>query len=96
VHPCLVEWIADANLHDPVSGTWCCGENDCHVVDDSAVIDVGDGYLIREPNDPGFELIEWQRVLPFSPDGRIHRCVEHGYIDDGLYTRCFIVPPKTM
>jgi hypothetical protein len=42
------------------------------------------------------QFIEEQRALPLSPDGRIHRCVEHGYVDDAVYTRCFIVPPKTM
>ena len=90
------QWIANGDLHDPVSGQWCCGDNDCHVVDDAAVIYVGTGYYVRERNDSGFEFIEEQRALPLSPDGRIHRCVEHGYVDDAVYTRCFIVPPKTM
>jgi hypothetical protein len=90
------QWIANGDLHDPVSGQWCCGDNDCHVVDDAAVIYVGKGYYVRERNDSGFEFIEEQRALPLSPDGRIHRCVEHGYVDDAVYTRCFIVPPKTM
>jgi hypothetical protein len=90
------QWIANGDLHDPVSGQWCCGDNDCHVVDDAAVIYVGKGYYVRERNDSGFEFIEEQRALPLSPDGRIHRCIEHGYVDDAVYTRCFIVPPKTM
>jgi hypothetical protein len=29
------QWIANEDLHDPVSGQWCCGDKDCHVVDDA-------------------------------------------------------------
>jgi hypothetical protein len=90
------QWIADADLHDPVTGQWCCRDSDCHAVDDAAVIYVGIGYYVREHGESDFEFIEAQRAIPRSPDGRIHRCVEHGYVDDGVYSRCFIIPPMVM
>ena len=68
-----------------MTGEWCCGDGDCHVVD-----------YVREREDSDFEFIEAERAIPLSPDGRIHRCVEHGYVDDGIYSRCFIIPPLIM
>jgi hypothetical protein len=52
------QWVADAELHDPVTGQWCCGKKDCYVVEDAAVVYVGKGYCIRERGESDFEFIE--------------------------------------
>jgi hypothetical protein len=96
------QWIADKNLHDPVSKMFCCGPHDCMVLADGEVQEVTGGYQINATLWPYAkfavklsEFIPYSHAMPFSPDGRYHICVGEEYDSDPpVYkARCFIVPP---
>ena len=87
------QWIADKQLVDPVSKQWCCGESDCKALSNQDVKEVGNGYWIKEEADTKPEFISGDRALPFSPDGRYHRCAV--YKNGEKQTRCLIVPPRS-
>ena len=78
------QWIADKALHDPISGQFCCGPQDCKQLPDNWVEKVPGGYWV------GAEYIPNAKALPFSPDGHYHRCA-----GPDKRTRCFIVPPPS-
>jgi len=78
------QWIADKALHNPISGVFCCGPQDCKQVPDEWVEKVQGGYWL------GAEFIPNAQALPFSPDGHYHRCA-----GPDKRTRCFIVPPPS-
>jgi hypothetical protein len=78
-------WINYEHLTDPVSGEWCCNENDCHPVND--VKEVPGGYSVRG------EFIPEARVIWKSRDGRWWQC-QHPYGEKQGKTRCLIgMPP---
>ena len=90
------QWIADENLHDPASGLFCCGPNDCKPLKRDDVSETMGGWLVKEQGDPVAEFIPYSRGIPKSPDGRYHRCINVASIQGYGYkrvTRCFIVPP---
>ena len=94
------QWIADAQLTDPISHQWCCGPSDCHVLAPGDVREVHGGYMVQDHNgnelgiDNSTEFIPEERSLPVSQDGYFHRCIR---FDNGKkVTRCFIVPPRSM
>lgn len=90
------QWIADENLHDPASGLFCCGPNDCKPLKRGDVSETMGGWLVKEQGDPVAEFIPYSRGIPKSPDGRYHRCINVASIQGYGYkrvTRCFIVPP---
>jgi hypothetical protein len=95
------QWIADKRLSDPVTHQFCCGPDDCSVLDSKNVAEVSGGYNVKVAGtnftEEGFvpnehtEFVPYSQALPFSPDGHYHLCVRY---DDSLATiRCFIVPP---
>ena len=87
------QWVADSKLTDPVSHQWCCGPSDCQVLEDGQAQEAHGGWLVKTQEDKEPEFIPYDRALPFSPDGKYHRCIkrENGKIS----SRCFIVPPPT-
>jgi hypothetical protein len=90
------QWINDAKLVDPVSKVFCCGPLDCSALAPGSVERVQGGYKVttgRWTADPFF--VEWDRALPFSPDGNYHICIG---ADEALipYVRCFITPPSSV
>jgi hypothetical protein len=90
------QWISDAKLVDPVSKVFCCGPADCTVLAPGSVERVEGGYRVNTGKwsaDPFF--VEWNRALPFSPDGNYHICIS---ADESLMpdVRCFIVPPNAV
>ena len=87
------QWIADGHMVDPVSKAWCCGPIDCAPLASSEVKEVPGGYEINQGPDFPPEFIPESRTLPFSPDGRYHRCI--GGDESTMYTRCFITPPRS-
>jgi hypothetical protein len=89
----LERWIADKQLNDPVTGQFCCGPADCHILEDNEVQDARGGWLIKTPADREPEFVPFDRALPMSQDGRYHRCTR--YQDGKLQSRCFIIPPPT-
>ena len=64
------QWIADENLHDPASGLFCCGPNDCKPLQRGDVSETMGGWLVKEQGDPVAEFIPYSRGIPKSPDGR--------------------------
>ena len=90
------QWIADENLHDPASGLFCCGPDDCKSLKRGDVSETMGGWLVKEQGDAVAEFIPYSRGIPKSPDGRYHRCINVASIQGYGYkrvTRCFIVPP---
>ncbi len=69
--------IAESRAHDgflefqkdPVSGTACCGNNDCPIVPFDDLVPVPGGYLYR----PTGEVVENRRAQ-FHPDGKPRVC----------------------
>jgi hypothetical protein len=88
------QWISDAKLVDPVSKAFCCGPTDCSVLAPGSVERVQGGYKVNVGADPLF--IEWQRALPFSPDGNYHICINFDEYDGTPQVRCFIAPPSAV
>jgi hypothetical protein len=85
-------WISRHQFYDPSSGAWCCDEHDCSVLDDVAVREIGDGFIIE-----GRHFIARHRVLP-SGDGQYWACFNTG--GKGLHerekeVRCFFAPLNT-
>ena len=84
-------WI-NARKFKNLSGEWCCGENDCKVLDPSHVVQQGgDIVLLRsDPQIPGllrtWEIVPESEIMP-SPDGTFTRC----HRADGS-RRCFFAP----
>ena len=101
------QWIANKQLHDPVSGTFCCGPSDCRALNDDEVSEVQGGFHVHmrvskqdettaiQGKDVIDETIPYARTLPFADDGHYHACVR--WINDGTKLlpsiRCFITPP---
>jgi hypothetical protein len=77
-----MHWISRERITDPVSGEWCCGENDCLA---EQVAEVPGGYLVSTG-----EVIPAARVIWRSPDGTWLRCHVLTRPDK---TRCLIGPP---
>ena len=40
-------WIGDGRLTNPVTGKWCCGEDDCFVLDPGTVTEARTSYRVR-------------------------------------------------
>jgi hypothetical protein len=91
------QWINDAGLADPVSKALCCGPIDCSVLAPGSVERVQGGYKVNTGLWKGYDpfFVEWDRALPFSPDGHYHICMsfEEEVIPK---VRCFIVPPSAV
>jgi hypothetical protein len=91
------QWINDAKLVDPATKQLCCGPTDCTVLAPGAVERVQGGYKVNTGWFPDYDplFIEWDRALPFSPDGNYHICVG---ADESLIpnVRCFITPPSSV
>ena len=101
------QWIANKALHDPVSGTFCCGPSDCRVLADNEVKEVKGGFQVNMHVSKEYqttaiqgqyvisEFIPYARTLPFADDGHYHACVRWTNDDATLLPniRCFIVPP---
>jgi hypothetical protein len=54
------------------------------------------GYKVNTGRWPGYDpfFVEWDRSLPFSPDGKYHICIAFG--KTGIPNlRCFIAPPSS-
>jgi hypothetical protein len=79
------DWMRIDHMRNPVTGEWCCGENDCVAVPSSDVEPTRDGWHIRSIN-------EWipERETLRSKDGKFWRC----HMPDGR-RRCFFAPPGT-
>jgi hypothetical protein len=87
------QFVADKMLRDPVSGAFCCGPVDCHVLGDNDVKEVSGGFAVHMKTDviDFDETIPYNRAMPFSPDGRYHACVGWTYPNIPKI-RCFIIP----
>jgi len=89
------QWINDAKLVDPVSKTLCGGPLDCNLLAPGSVERVQGGYKVNTGWWRGYDpfFVEWNRALPFSPDGNYHICIGS---DESLVPTvgCFIVPPS--
>lgn len=87
-------WISRAQFKN-AAGEWCCGKDDCPVIDPAHVLrDKGDVILLRpDANIPGllrtWEVVPEREVMP-SPDGTYVRCHNR----DGS-RRCFFAPRPT-
>src|SRR6266705_6497 len=68
--PAHDHWINDQRLTDPMSGEWCCNEQDCAPEPAGAVRETSAGYLIVATG----ETIPFARAIPRSADGRFWRC----------------------
>ena len=90
------QWINNAKLVDPVSKGFCCGPTDCSVLAPGSVERVQGGYKVNTGWWPGYDpfFVEWDRALPFSPDGNYHICINSDEM--GIPNlRCLIVPPNS-
>ena len=92
------QWISDAKLVDPVSKAICCGPTDCSVLASDSVERVKGGYKVNTGWWAGYDpfFVEWDRALPFSPDGRYHICISYEGEDVTPKVRCFITPPSAV
>jgi len=93
------QWINDAKLVDPVTRALCCGPTDCNVLAPGSVERVQGGYKVSTGWWKGYDpfFVEWDRALPFSPDGNYHICIGYdGEYDSVPKVRCFIVPPSAV
>ena len=90
------QWINDAKLVDPVSRVFCCGPTDCSVLAPGSVERVQGGYKVNTGRWAGYDpfFVEWDRALPFSPDGNYHICITSDEIHIPNL-RCLIVPPSS-
>lgn len=95
-------WISRGGLKNP-AGEWCCGANDCGIVEGKAIKAIVGGYSVRGVVTYGFEATgnpsdgpTWQEnvneTVPYSqtlpsPDGAYWRCKR----PDGT-NRCFFAP----
>lgn len=85
--------ILPASSHDAESG-WsyplqCCSGYDCREVEDSAILEGPQGYVIKIT---GEVIPMMSRKVKPSPDGVYHWCSVAGR-DDGD-TICLFVPPR--
>src|SRR6516164_2309137 len=74
------QWIADENLHDPASGLFCCGPNDCKPLKRGDVSETMGGWLVKEQGDPVAEFIPYSRGIPKIARRSLpslHRCRVH-------------------
>jgi len=78
-------WISQNKLVDPVSGAWCCNQQDCQEI--SGVTESDSGFHIVETG----EMIPHNRILWKSQTGHWWRCR-----DGQNWTRCLIGPPRGM
>ncbi len=91
-------WIARGNLRNP-QGEWCCGDNDCAVMDEGTVSEMRGGLSFRggaTVNGHGNQRLFVNEVVPFSEvmaskDGLYWRC----HRSDGS-RRCTFGPPPGM
>ena len=72
------QWIADENLHDPASGLFCCGPNDCKPGDPVAEFNPYSRGIPKSPDGRYHRCINVASIQGY------------GY---KRVTRCFIVPP---
>jgi hypothetical protein len=91
------QWINDASLVDPVSKILCCGPTDCSALAPGSVERVQGGYKVNTGRWPGYDpfFVEWDRALPFSPDGHYHICITQDVEMLIPNLRCFIAPPSS-
>ncbi len=84
---------------DPVTKVECCGNSDCHAVDDHLVRELADGGYLYLPR--GW-TIPWDRVQ-HSPDFSYYICesaefldrrVDRGALEWSMV--CFFAPPRGM
>jgi hypothetical protein len=84
---------------DPVTRFQCCGELDCHEVDDRDVRELIDGSYFYLPKSWTVPAARVQQ----SPDFRFYMCespvfldrrMERGVVDWRMI--CFFAPPRTM
>ena len=92
------QWIADKELHDPVTKYFCCGPLDCSALEDGAVKEVEGGFQVHVKSNARMgdvvdEMIPYQRAMPFSPDGHYHACISWDNETGKPNIRCFIIPP---
>src|SRR6516225_3030187 len=90
------QWINDAKLVDPVSKAFCCGPTDCSALAPGSVERVQGGYKVNTGRWTGYDpfFVEWDRALPFSPDGHYHICITSDEVHIPSL-RCLIVPPNS-
>src|SRR5262249_24548664 len=62
------QWIADENLHDPASGLFCCGPNDCKPLKRGDVSETMGGWLalVAYRNRPTVVTIAASMSRPFK------------------------------
>ncbi len=98
------QWIADKHLRDPVSKGFCCGPQDCRVLEDNEVKEVTGGFaihIVEMHAADGLHMtvgtvddtVPYNRTLPFSPDNRYHACLDWNYPNNSAKVRCLIIPP---
>jgi hypothetical protein len=89
-------WISRGAFRNS-AGQWCCGQNDCAVMDEGSVATISGGYAVHGMatvrNNGAF--IRWRidETVPYSeaqpsPDGAYWICK----LPDGT-RRCFFAPP---
>lgn len=92
----LVFLTVPVMAHEAPSG-WaydrgCCGDQDCHPYPDDQVTLIPGGYRMAD----GEVVMEGDKRLHWSPDGRYHRCDYHALasqeITEGHKARCFYRP----
>lgn len=82
-------WISRNKYLDPISGAWCCDENDCSVLEAIEVRETAGGFLVA-----GQYFVSRQRALP-SNDSDYWACFNsegQGAHDRVRGVRCFFAP----